>query len=340
MKNRYEMLVNADKEFAKVDSTSTSQEVTLAQRNLIMAQANAQALGEAAKSVPLWREMEKIQGKIVAQEEIRGKNAAAWTPNLQDELQGLYKELYAVEKISQLWTNISKLSLDALYSSFMDVASSIGTLIATGEGNPLETFAKSILNALPSILLAGAKSAFEIPGGKGFLLGMGLLIAAGVSGISAAYANSSSSSSSSTSTHGTFYEDAMGGAYDQYGRVAAFANGGVFTNKIVSKPTFFRHGGGFGVMGEAGEEGILPLTRVNGKLGVHATGGGSPTTVFQIIDQRSSGADIETREEQRADGTKLITAVIRDAVRKTIASGEQDTAFKRFGLVPVGARRM
>jgi soluble lytic murein transglycosylase-like protein len=45
-----------------------------------------------------------------------------------------------------------------------------------------------------------------------------------------------------------------------------YANGGAFTNGIVSEPTAFN----IGVMGEAGSEGILPLANVNGKLGVHA----------------------------------------------------------------------
>lgn len=43
-----------------------------------------------------------------------------------------------------------------------------------------------------------------------------------------------------------------------------FANGGVFTNGIVSSPTAFN----MGVMGEAGSEAIMPLTNINGSLGV------------------------------------------------------------------------
>lgn len=66
---------------------------------------------------------------------------------------------------------------------------------------------------------------------------------------------------------------ADGGAFD--GGVQFFANGGAFTNKIVNRPTKFAHGGGLGVMGEAGPEAIMPLARAsNGKLGVMAIGGG------------------------------------------------------------------
>ena len=64
------------------------------------------------------------------------------------------------------------------------------------------------------------------------------------------------------------------GAYFSDG-VAAFANGGMFTNSIVSSPTLFQFADGgvtqTGVMGEAGPEAIMPLERgPDGKLGVSA----------------------------------------------------------------------
>ncbi len=55
--------------------------------------------------------------------------------------------------------------------------------------------------------------------------------------------------------------------------VQMFANGGAFTNGVVTKPTAFGMAGGFGVMGEAGPEAIMPLTRgADGSLGVKAMG--------------------------------------------------------------------
>jgi hypothetical protein len=64
-----------------------------------------------------------------------------------------------------------------------------------------------------------------------------------------------------------------------------FANGGAFTNKIVMGPTNFASN----QMGEAGPEGVLPLTNVNGKLGVHASGGrGDNYTInIQAVDAPS-----------------------------------------------------
>ncbi|MGH1329682.1 MAG: phage tail tape measure protein [Paracoccaceae bacterium] len=61
------------------------------------------------------------------------------------------------------------------------------------------------------------------------------------------------------------------GASFSQGRVTAFANGGV-----VNGPTHFPMRGGMGLMGEAGPEAIMPLSRgANGKLGVRAEGGSS-----------------------------------------------------------------
>ena len=65
------------------------------------------------------------------------------------------------------------------------------------------------------------------------------------------------------------------GAAFSGGRVTAFAAGGV-----VNSPTVFPMANGAGLMGEAGPEAIMPLTRIGGKLGVRAAGGGA--TVVNI----------------------------------------------------------
>ncbi len=70
--------------------------------------------------------------------------------------------------------------------------------------------------------------------------------------------------------------NALGGVY---GSPARFANGGTFTNQVVTSPTLFRfaNGGQLGEMGEAGPEAIMPLKRgPNGSLGVQMHGGGRP----------------------------------------------------------------
>lgn len=69
-----------------------------------------------------------------------------------------------------------------------------------------------------------------------------------------------------------------GGSFAQ-GRVMPFAKGGVVTG-----PTTFPMRGATGLMGEAGPEAIMPLTRsADGRLGVKAEGGGRPVQVVMNI---------------------------------------------------------
>ena len=65
------------------------------------------------------------------------------------------------------------------------------------------------------------------------------------------------------SGYGVTGADAHGNAY--YHGLRAFAAGG-----IVTRPTLFPMARGLGLAGEAGYEGILPLSRVGGDLGVKA----------------------------------------------------------------------
>ncbi len=68
-----------------------------------------------------------------------------------------------------------------------------------------------------------------------------------------------------------------GGSFSQ-GRVMPFASGGV-----VSGPTTFPMRGGWGLMGEAGPEAIMPLARgADGKLGVRGGGAGTVNVVMNI----------------------------------------------------------
>lgn len=103
-----------------------------------------------------------------------------------------------------------------------------------------------------------------------------------------------------------------------------FAKGG-----IVSSPTTFANGAG--LMGEAGPEAIMPLTRSNGVLGVQATGG---ETIVNVNNFGNS--DVSTSETRNANGSKTIDIMIEEKVNDAIQNGSLD---KRMGNVYGLSRR-
>ncbi|MCM2561039.1 phage tail tape measure protein [Lutimaribacter sp. EGI FJ00015] len=94
-----------------------------------------------------------------------------------------------------------------------------------------------------------------------------------------------------------------GGGFAQ-GRVMPFARGGV-----VGGPTHFRMRGGMGLMGEAGPEAIMPLSRAaDGSLGVKAQPGGAPINV--VMNIQSPDAD-SFRRSQSQIATQISRALGR-----------------------------
>lgn len=99
--------------------------------------------------------------------------------------------------------------------------------------------------------------------------------------------------------------NALGGVYG----AQRFANGGAFTNSIVSTPTLFRfaNGAALGEMGEAGPEAIMPLKRgPNGALGVQMHGGGSKSAEIQINQNYN-----------------MAGAIMPDAIRAIVQQGSE-----------------
>jgi phage-related minor tail protein len=113
------------------------------------------------------------------------------------------------------------------------------------------------------------------------------------------------------------------------GKVIPFARGGV-----VSGPTLFPMRGATGMMGEAGPEAIMPLTRIGGKLGVAATGGGGPSVVVQV--NNNSQAQATASERSGPNGQRIIEV----AVSESIGAGRQDAVLRsRFNSRPSAVKR-
>lgn len=137
---------------------------------------------------------------------------------------------------------------------------------------------------------------------------------------------------------GISYQAANGAAWSN--GIQAFAKGGTFTNSIVSSPTLFKFAKGTGLMGEAGPEAIMPLTRdSSGKLGVQASGSGSNVSV-QVIN--NTNAQATTNETVDSKGNRRIEVVIGDMTAGEISrsgSASQKSIKSTFGLQPQLIRR-
>ena len=85
-----------------------------------------------------------------------------------------------------------------------------------------------------------------------------------------------------------------------------FAKGGAFTNGIVSNPTAFN----MGLMGERGSEAIMPLTNINGSLGV-TTNNSEMVKQLEIISDKISR--LESAQIATAQNTGKVARIVERA---------------------------
>lgn len=118
---------------------------------------------------------------------------------------------------------------------------------------------------------------------------------------------------------------AKGGAFNTHG-IQYYANGDIF-----DKPTMFRHAGGIGVMGEAGAEAVMPLTRgANGKLGVQVYGNKQTNKSAGVVNQvkidihiNNDGAssDVQTTAQDSKQLAESLKAVVLQTLQNEMRSG-------------------
>ena len=104
-----------------------------------------------------------------------------------------------------------------------------------------------------------------------------------------------------------------------------FAKGGAFTNGLYDSPTpfMFANGGTFGnlgVMGEAGPEAVMPLTRdSSGRLGVAASGmGGSADMTSNMVNITINVQQDGSSSESSSSGTQSEWKQMAQSVRAVV----------------------
>nr|BEK78378.1 phage tail tape measure protein [Enterobacter asburiae] len=179
----------------------------------------------------------------------------------------------------------------------------VGNISEALAGNKVdwEDWSKSVLASMQKIILNAmiVNSLQSSMGVDGFL-----------GGLFGGSAGGSTPSGSYNSAASGLQLNAKGGAY-------ASASLSDYSNSIVRSPTYFAFAKGAGLMGEAGPEAIMPLTRsADGSLGVRVTGaqtasgGGGEIHITQHINVSGNGdaalnrAMQEAARQGAADGAK------------------------------------
>lgn len=118
---------------------------------------------------------------------------------------------------------------------------------------------------------------------------------------------------------GSLFAD--GGAFKGGQQITAYARGG-----IVGKPTIFPMANGMGLMGEAGPEAVLPLTRMSsGRLGVDAAGGRSGNYFAVSVDARGSTNPSATSEMVKRAVDEALSARIPGIIQTSAQIAHRKT---------------
>lgn len=178
----------------------------------------------------------------------------------------------------------------------------VGNISEALAGNKVdwEDWSKSVLASMQKIILNAmiVNSLQSSMGGGGFL-----------GGLFGGSAGGSTPSGSYNSAASGLQLNAKGGAY-------ASASLSAYSNSIVRSPTYFAFAKGAGLMGEAGPEAIMPLTRsADGSLGVRVTGA-----------QTSPAGNGEIHITQHFTISGNGDAALKQAMQEAAAKGTRDGA--------------
>ncbi|WP_273660704.1 phage tail tape measure protein, partial [Pseudomonas aeruginosa] len=210
--------------------------------------------------------------------------------DLRDTVVSIYDQMTAAQSdwsngASGAWNdylesarNVAGQTHDLFTNAFRAMEDAVATFATTGKLS-FSDFAKSILADMARIAMRAAASQALSSLFGGFFGGGNAAVQSGVDNL--------------VSNSGLF---ANGGTFA--GGVQMFATGGAFTNSVVSTPTAFGMSGGrLGVMGEAGPEAVMPLTRTSsGALGVRAMGGGGSQINVEVNIASDGSANVSSSQ--------------------------------------------
>ncbi|MGS4661338.1 phage tail tape measure protein [Citrobacter farmeri] len=195
-------------------------------------------------------------------------------------------------------------SADLVNNSMSGLVGNISDALA-GNKVDWEDWASSVLQSMQKIILnAMLVDSLRSASNSGFFSSIG-----GMFGAGAGAASGSTPSGAYNSAASGIKLNAKGGAY-------ASESLSTYSNSIVSTPTYFAFAKGAGLMGEAGPEAIMPLTRsADGSLGVRMVGA-----------QPASGGNGDINITQHFSISGNGDAALKQAMQEAARQGATDGA--------------
>ncbi|QGW17576.1 MULTISPECIES: phage tail tape measure protein [Leclercia] len=297
---------------------------------------NAKTSGMGSRDQELYRSRQEVER--VFDKTDKGAEAVAARASALDALDKKYQQAKASELdwragvsagLADWMDNVSNIAgtVSQGITSTMDSAlDNVASMLVRGKADwkewglsALEMIAKVSLQMAAVSALGGSSSS-----GSGIL---GSLVGS-VAGAFGGGAAGATPSGAYTAAAGSLTFNAKGGVYGSPSLSA-------FSNSIVDTPTFFAFAKGAGVMGEAGPEAIMPLTRAaDGSLGVravssgvnNATGyGNTAITVHAPVNITQDGSAGEISNANNASTARQLEGIVQqtltDRLRKEISPG-------------------
>ena len=309
-----------DIDTSKIDEAFTSEDRYV--QELI---AKYRSLGEAIKDA---RDNDNVNARI-----------ETWHDFVSQHIDGVITKIESLdEKAKKAMSNLAANLVESLPADALSGFEAFGEAMAKGAdasdslSAALGEMASQILSQLPMMFL---QAGLQLIAQGQWPIGLGFIAAAGTSGLINGYVKGRRNNTSEE-------KNSLGNAFGPSG-VQAFAKGGTFTNQIVDSPTYFKFakGSGFstGLMGEAGPEAIMPLSRgTDGRLGVRVDGqAGAAVVAMSVVVNNYSQEKIDVREGTDETGQRQLQIMVGAMFNDHITSGRADKAMKsRYGIAAQG----
>lgn len=320
--------LNAVDALTKVFGESEGSFESLTDKADILRDAIKKALEEGFDASTFLTQLDETEGEIANTFEGASQAALDFNAVFEEDLFDMFQKLFALgPQVSLVFADIASsladIGIDALTSSFFELGRVLADSTKSAEDfkKALADQLQAILNMLPSLFI---QAGLQLIVNNQTALGLGFIFG----GLTTAIIGGLTQGAIDDAT-----ANAHGNAFNASG-ISKFATGGSFVNSVVDTPTYFRYGGSnLGMMGEAGPEAILPLTRTSsGNLGVETSGmGGGASVNVSVKVINNTNAEVTTNETQTPDGRE-IEVIVGQVVNSGISSGRYDKAMKsRYG---------